>query len=247
MRALHLLVPVWLVACSDPGVVGSGGGATTSTEATGGSGATTASGSAGAGGAGITLAEGQSLSILTIWLAPAEAMPAAATFSARVNVLDAMGQQPPQGDVVLGNGADDVALVYKSGQSPPYEVLGTTLGYSNVLTFDVQVAGEHGFGALDLDFPWVADFAVASPAVAANDIELTWSAAGATCSLSSNGDGGSYLEQDFVDEGHHTIPAGTLQPSASQAFELTCFKVVYNLSAAYVGVAQVHTTTSPVQ
>jgi hypothetical protein len=122
------------------------------------------------------------------------------------------------------------------------------LAYTGVLSFDVQVAREHGSGTLDLGFPWIGDFAVASPAVAANDIELTWTATSdAICSVRSLGRGGSYLVQDFVDEGHHTIPANTLSPSANQTFELTCFKVPYDDASAYVGVAQIRTTTSPIQ
>jgi hypothetical protein len=83
--------------------------------------------------------------------------------------------------------------------------------------------------------------------VATEDIELTWTSAGASCSVNASGSGGSYIVQDFPDEGHHTIPAGTLAPSSNQTFQLTCGRITIDERTGSLSVAHVHTTTSPIE
>ncbi len=104
-------------------------------------------------------------------------------------------------------------MEHAAGQAPPYEALAANLAYTNLFTVHSLVDGKQGSAAIDLEFPWIADLTVTQPAVASEDVVLTWTASvDASCSLRAD----SYLEQDFPDEGQQTIPAGTLQPSATR-------------------------------
>jgi hypothetical protein len=244
MRPLFVSGLVLLTSCSDAHDGGSGGGSATT--ATGSSGTTSAGttstmGAGGNVGASVTLPGGVSLTIHGTWLAASDAAPTEGTLNARGSIVDTMGQPLPPGTLTIGNGLDNLPLTYVDGEVPPYEALMAELEYTGILTFQLEAEGDQGFGSVPLDFPWISDFAVSQPAVAANDVELTWTATpGATCSVHaiSLSSGGSYLAQDFPDEGQHTIVAGELAPSTATRFELTCAKLIGVENVVFVSVAQ---------
>jgi hypothetical protein len=244
MRSFLLLGFVLFAGCDDADTDGTGGaGAASSTTSTSdsatSSGSTSQSTSAAStssassssgsgGGADVTLPDNQLITVALIWTAAADAAPGLADLDARVGVYDPTDTTIilPAGSVTIGNGADDFVLPHDPMAAPPYQLQGP-LAYTNELTFDVMVDGEHGFGVLDLGHPWIEDFAVALPAVAASEIALTWTpTADATCRIQAFEQTVDFTSDEFPDVGHFEIPAGELD-QGQETITLNCFRAAY--------------------
>lgn len=240
-----MLTFVLLIGCSsaetDPtatagGANGGAGGDTATGGAggagpAGGSGGTGATGGNGSGGGAVrhTLPESQLVNLRTYWLAPADAGPADAQLVASMTVEDF--DEPgtlPIGTVRVGNGDAEVTLVHEAA-TMAYEIE-APLGYTETITIETEIDGEQGAGTFPMDFPWIADFEVATPIVAGEDVALTWTPTpDGSCMVLVYSIGGGTFTSDTLapDPGRYTLPGDELEPGVDYVARLACGRPAY--------------------